>query len=277
MVGYRTLYHDGGKAVAFHPLPGVDYGEGRDPFAPFDEDEWELYHVAEDFSETTDLAAKEPEKLREMVERWWAEAEHFQVLPLNNQPGRHGDRRYRLDRYVYHPGIGSLSEVLAPNLKNRAFHVVAELDVAEGSDPDGVVVAHGGPSGGYAVYVKQRRLHYVHNLLGSSVYDIGASVELPAGRTAARVVFTPTGRLRGDIQLFYDDLPVGEGHLPRTTPFTYGMHGFTVGHQRGAAVCDGYVAPAVMAPGVLRRVVIEGIGRSYRDPVAEERAALAQQ
>ena len=277
MMGCRAIYHDGWKAVAFHPLMSVNYGDGRDPRAPFDEDEWELYHVAEDFSETTDLAANEPEKLQTMVDLWWQEAERFQVLPLNNQPGRHGDRRHRLDRYVYHPGIGALSEVMAPNLKNRAFHIVAELDIAEGANPDGVIVSHGSSSGGYAVYIKDRRLHYVHNLLGASVYHVGSSVELPVGKTAARVVFTPTGRFQGDVELFYDGLPVGQGHIARTTPISYGMHGFNVGYQRGAAVSDGYEAPFVIDTDVLKRVIVDGIGQPHRDEAGEERVALAQQ
>src|SRR5262249_28812755 len=70
MFGSRALYHEGWKAVVFHPLPGIAYGD-EDPFRPFDEDEWELYHVAEDFSETEDLAAKEPERLRELIALWW--------------------------------------------------------------------------------------------------------------------------------------------------------------------------------------------------------------
>jgi arylsulfatase len=278
MMGCRALYHDGWKAVAFHPLPSVNYGDGRNPFAPFDEDEWELYHVAEDFSETTDLAAKEPEKLQELIDIWWREAERFHVLPLNNRPGRHMDRRHRLDRYVYQPGIGALNEMLAPNLRNRAFHIVAELDIVPGADPDGVIVAHGASSGGYAVYVKDRRLHYVHNLLGASIVDVGASVDLPDGHTNARVVFTPTGRFQGDVELFYDGLPVGQGHVARTTPISYGITaGFTVGYQRTSAVCDAYEAPFAIDHAVLKQVVIDGIGEPHRNEAAETRNALAQQ
>ncbi len=277
MMGCRALYHDGWKAVAFHPLMTVDYGDGRDPRAPFDEDIWELYHVADDLSEIDDLAEKEPEKLRELIDLWWTEAERFQVLPLNNQPGKHGDRRSRRDRYVYHPGIGTLPEVVAPNLRNRGFHVVAEIDRGNGASADGVVVAHGGPQGGYAIYIKRNRLHYVHNLLGATVMTVSASVELPHGATAARVVFTPTGRFEGDVALYYGDVPVGEGHIARTTPISFGVEGFSVGYQRGAAITDAYEAPFAINHAVLTRVVIDGMGDAYPDTPAEERAALAQQ
>ena len=113
--------------------------EGSDPRKPFDEDKWELYHVAEDFSETVDLADEEPERLRELIELWWSEAERNQVFPLNNQPGRHGDRRFRRERYEYHAGIGVLPPTLAPNLRNRGYRITAELDVP-GSGGDGVIV-----------------------------------------------------------------------------------------------------------------------------------------
>src|SRR5262249_53359777 len=62
MLGCRALYHDGWKAVVFHPMPFVAY-DGTDPNRSFDDDEWELYHVAEDFSETVDLAAERRDKL----------------------------------------------------------------------------------------------------------------------------------------------------------------------------------------------------------------------
>ncbi|CAB4700242.1 unannotated protein [freshwater metagenome] len=223
------------------------------------------------------MAAENPDKLRELIEMWWQQAEQFKVLPLNNQPAKFGDTRYRHDTYVYYPGIGSIPENIAPNLRNRGFHIIAELDVTADANIDGALVCHGGPSGGYAVYIQNRRLHYVNNRLGAEITTISASVPLPAGRISARVVFTPTGRFTGDIALYYDDVPVGEGRIPRTTPFSYGVDGFTVGHQRGASVTPAYTPPFAVDHSVLRRVVIEGIGRAYRDPVAEERVAMGQQ
>ena len=85
MLGSRAIYHDGWKAVTFKPL-GPLYHPDDDADAPFDEDVWELFHVAEDFSECNDLAAAEPEKLQQMVDLWWKEAERFDVLPLDNKP-----------------------------------------------------------------------------------------------------------------------------------------------------------------------------------------------
>ncbi|MGO9559380.1 MAG: arylsulfatase [Acidimicrobiales bacterium] len=272
MLGSRALYHDGWKAVVFHPLPGIAY-DGSDPFKSFDEDDWELYHVAEDFSETENLAPTMPEKLQELVDLWWQEAESHQVLPLTNQIGRGHDRRYRRQRYEYRPGIGSLNEAVAPNLRNRAWTLSAELAVpADGLE--GVIACQGGAAGGWSLYVSGGRLHYVYNFLGNTSTTVSAEVPLPQGPLVARAVFQPTARFAGDLDLFYGDLPVAEGHIPRTVPVTYGMTGFSVGYQRGSSITSAYEGRFPITPGTLGRVVIEAAGKPYRDPAGEQQAAM---
>ena len=90
-------------------------------------------------------------------------------------------------------------------------------------------------------------------------------------------MFTPTGRFEGDVALYYGDIPVGEGHIARTAPISFGVEGFSVGYRPGAAITDAYEAPFAIDHAVLTRVVIDGIGPAYRDAPTEERAALAQQ
>jgi arylsulfatase len=275
MLGCRALYHDGWKAVVFHPMPFVAY-DGSDPDVPFDEEAWELYHVAEDFSETEDLAKSHPEKLAELIEMWWREAEQHQVLPVTNRPGRGGDRRYRRDRYEYRPGIGALPESVAPNLRNRGWRLAAELVVPD-DGAAGVIACHGGTAGGWSAYVRSNRLYYAYNFLGVTLTTVSAEVELPPGPVVARITFTPTAPFSGDVDLYYDDLPVGQGHVPRTTFITLGLPGFTVGYQRGAAVTPAYEGRFAFTPGALVKVVIEADGRPYADPAAEDRAAAAIQ
>jgi arylsulfatase A-like enzyme len=275
MLGCRAIYDDGWKAVTFHPMVGYGY-EGSDPMLPFDEDPWELYHVAEDLSETVDLAAAEPDRLRRLVDLWWSEAERNQVLPLNNQPGRHGDRRHRRERYEYQAGIGVLPAAVAPNLRNRGFRIVTELDLpADGAD--GVIVSHGGGAGGYSLYLQDRRVHWTYNWLGAQVTTVSSDEDLPAGRLEVELTFTPTGRFQGDVVISRDGAPIGKGHVPATTPVTYGLVGFTVGYQRGTPVSPTYSSPFPLRKDVLRRVVIEPDGYEYRDPPAEERAGVAMQ
>jgi len=276
MLGSRALYHDGWKAVVFHPPAMMAY-DGSDARRSFDDDVWELYHVAADFSECHDVAAQFPDKLRELQELWWAEAERNQVLPLNNQPGRFGDTRHRRERYVYHAGISSIPESMAPNLRNRPFQITAALRVPADAPCDGVVVGHGGHSGGYALYIDGRRLHYVNNLLGAQITTVAAGVQLPDGEVLARATFTPTGRFTGEIELWYGDESVGSGVIPVTTPLTYGVDPFAVGYQRMTPISPALHGAAAMPDGVIDHVVIEATGRAYRDPDGEARAALSIQ
>ncbi|MFM7411471.1 MAG: sulfatase/phosphatase domain-containing protein, partial [Actinomycetota bacterium] len=276
MIGSRALYHDGWKAVVFHPPAMIAY-DGSDATRPFDADIWELYNVANDFSECNDLAESRPDKLEELKQLWWTEADKYQVLPLNNQPGRYGDRRHMRDRYVYLPGISPLPESTAPNLKNRSFQIAAAMNVPATGNIDGILVAHGSHSGGYALYVKGRRVHYASNFLGAFTTTISASIELPPGEVLVRAVFTSTGRFKGTMQLFYGDVPVGEGDLPITTPVTFGVDPFTVGYQRMTPISEDLKGKAEIPDGVLVNVVIDAIGPVYKNTEGEARTALSTQ
>ena len=174
-----------------------------------------------------------------MKELWWEEAAKYQVLPLNNEPGRFADRRWRRERYEFYPGIGPLPEAIAPNLRNRGLHH------DRGARPcrptvrsTGVIVAHGSHSGGYALLPQgpaaalrlQLRRHRDHGR------GRRASSCRPA-RWRRRSCVT-----RGEIgtfgvELFYGDVPSGEGKIERRTPVTYGMIGFAVGYQPGGPIC----------------------------------------
>ncbi len=271
MLGSRAIYHDGWKAVVFHTPVFINYDPDVDVTKPFDEDVWELYHVAEDFSEVHDLAAQEPEKLAEMQALWWSEAERFGVLPLNNQPGVAGDPRYRRRQYVFHGTAGPIAEAAAPNLKNRPAWVISAdlVPDADGGVPDGVVVAHGSHAGGYVAYVRDRRLHFTYNYIATEVTTISAEVPLPDGPVTVHVVFSRTGP-GGEVELRYGDVPVGSGTVPTTTPLTYGTPGFTVGFQPAGPIDERVTGRAELPPSVLRRVVVELTGR---DPVRDSMAA----
>jgi len=292
MLGSRALYHDGWKAVVFHTSPFIAY-DGGDMTKPFDDDVWELYHVAEDFSEVHDLAAERPDKLAEMVELWWSEAQRFQVLPLNNEPARFGDHRFHRARHEFLGPTGPLAEAVAPNLRNRGWAIAAELrpggaDGAGGGrgdggrgdgGRDGVIVAHGGHAGGYALYVLDDRLCFTYNWLATEVTTITAEVALPAGEV---VVHATAVRQGGgiDVELRYGDVPVGSGVVPHTTPITYGTPGFAVGHQPAGPIHPSLTGRREMSPEVLGRVVVEAYGRDpLRDAVegVTERVDLGTQ
>lgn len=276
MLGSRALYHDGWKAVVFHTPPFIAY-DGTDTTGSFDDDVWELYHVAEDFSEVTNLATTHPERLEELKELWWREAERFHVLPLNNQPGMFGDPRYRRDRYEFIGHVGPMAEAIAPNLKNRSFTLAAEFVEGNRERLSGVIVAHGGHAGGYVFYVKDGRATFTYNFVATEITTVTADEPLPRDAVNVRAVFTRTG-LGGDLELFYGDIAVGRATIPVTTPLTYGTPGFTVGFQPAGPIDSRLTGRGELEPGVVRRVVIEATGRDpIRDALVENRVDLATQ
>jgi arylsulfatase len=127
------------------------------------------------------------------------------------------------------------------------------------------------------MYVQDGALHWTDNLLGARITTISAVEPLPTGRCTAQAVFTPTGRFQGDVAISYDGREVGRGHVPMTTPITYGIVGFTVGYQRGTSVSPTYEVPFAISRDVLRTVIVEPDGREWRDTPAEVRAAEAMQ
>src|SRR4029079_12889046 len=162
---------------------------------------------------------------------------------------------------------GVLPATVAPNLRNRGFRIVADLDVPDGG-ADGVIVSHGGGAGGYSLYLQDGRVHWTYNWLGARITTVSSDEDLPAGHAEIELTFTPTGRFQGDGVLSRDGAPIGKGHVPATTPVTYGLVGFTVGYQRGTPVSPTYSPPFAIPTEVLGRVVIEPDGYEYRDPPA---------
>ena len=162
MFGHRGLWQDGWKAVAFHP-----------PGKPFEDDRWELFHLDRDFSETEDLAAREPERLKAMIDLWWREAERNQVLPLDDRFGpRFADnaRRYHgpRDRFVFHKGMGHLPTDVAPDVRSRDYTIEADVRI-DTADAAGVLIAHGDATSGYSLYIDGGHLVHDMNIGGTHV------------------------------------------------------------------------------------------------------------
>jgi hypothetical protein len=149
--------------------------------------------------------------------------------------------------------------------------------VVPDSGVEGVIVGHGSHSGGYVVFLRNSRLYLTYNHQGTTLTTVAAEVALPAGPVEARIEFTPTGGHAGDVDLFYGDVPVGQGHVPRTALVTFGMHGFTVGYQRGSAINPEVAGRRPVTPGALRQVVIETLSGPHRRPPTEDRVGMASQ
>ena len=273
MIGSRALWADGWKAVVEQPQGGPLTEE------ILAQQRWELYHVAEDFSECVDLADRHPEKLVELIERWWVEAGKYNVLPLDSRmqarmaerkPGAAGPRT----RYVYRPGAAPQFEYTAVDVKNRSHTITAEVEIPHGG-AEGVLLAHGSWFAGYALYVKDRRLHYVHNYLGLAEYRISSTEELPAGAAILRFRFTRTGEHRGAGELFLGERRIGAGEIARTVPAVIETsgEGLCCGYDSGLPVTVDYRAPFRFT-GRIAQVVVEVEDAPAPDAEARLRAAL---
>jgi arylsulfatase len=172
MLGSRAIWHEGWKAVTTHPaLSGWSH---------FNDDTWELYHTDVDRAELHDLAAEHPGKLRELVNLWFAEAGANQAFPLDDRNVLEllTTPRPRLspprNRYIYYPDTADVPESQSVNIRNRSYTIGAQVDIPDGG-AEGVLFAHGSRFGGHALYIKDNRLHYAYNFVGSFEQQIAAT------------------------------------------------------------------------------------------------------
>jgi arylsulfatase len=273
MIASRAIWADGWKAVVEQPQGEMLSDE------MLSHQKWELYHVAEDFSETRDLAAEHPDKLARLVELWWAEAGKYNVLPLDSRMQlRMGERkpgsRAPARRHVFEPGGAPQFEYTAVNLKNRSHTITADVRIPpEGAE--GVLFAHGSWFSGYSLYLKGDRLVYVHNYLGLQEYRITSAGPLPRGDCTLAFAFTRTGEHRGHGRLLVDGREVGAGEIPRTIPAVIETsgEGQCCGYDSGLPVTEDYDAPFRFT-GLLRQVVVEVEPGPGEDLEAQVRAAF---
>jgi arylsulfatase len=281
MFGSRGIYHDGWKAVAFHPIAPLY--DDQNPNDAFDDDVWELYDVRKDRSEVHDVASLFPNRLEELKTLWWREAENNNVLPLDNRVlwalvHPKPDHRHERSMFRYFQGAGPVPETVAVNVRNRSHRIVVDLTLPQEGSVDGVLLALGSALGGWSFHILNGHLRYVHNLYGAARHVIHASDELLRGRHEVRYEFTKDEGLGGDGKLFVDGLLVGEGVIERFTPSGFNATGvgLTCGYEWGPPVGEGYAAPFAF-PGKIHRAIVETTGPVVRDPIAEIEAILSEQ
>ncbi len=283
MLGSRGIWHDGWKAVTTHPtLSG---------WSNFNDDTWELYHTETDRSEVHDLAAEHPEKVRELVNLWFAEAGDNGAFPLDDRSALEiiTTPRPQLasprDRYAYFPDTAEVPEAQAVNVRNRSFTIGALVDIpAPGAQ--GVLFAHGSRFGGHALYVKDNRLHYVNNFVGMAEQKIDATQDVPNGKDLIlSASFEKDGEdpphvSTGILSLYYGDEKVGEGRI-KTQPGLYSLagEGLCVGRDSGEPVTADYPGahPHTFTGGTIKRVAVDVSGDPYVDLEREAQAMLARE
>jgi len=256
MFGNQAIWSDGWKAVTLHA--------NRMPWElavvlPFDQDKWELYHVAEDFSESTNLADKYPEKLKELKAMFEEEAWKYNVYPLHDDMiARIAKQQNRLfgdqKEFVYFaPGAFRIAEKASAPVKDRPHTIVTSMDLT--GDEEGVIVCVGGMTGGFTMFIKNGRLYYDYNFLDGVFYTL-ESPPLPKGKTELKFNFIRTGDFAGIGELYVNGDKVDEGEMPRMHISTYSLaETFDVGRDTGTQVSKLYTGPFPFR-GALDRVVI---------------------
>ena len=220
----RGIYHEGWTAVTRHSIPWM-----ATEMPAFADDVWELYGP-DDWTQAHDLADEQPEKLAELQQLFLEEAKKYNVLPLDDRrferfnpdlAGRpqlvHGTSQLLFGR------MGRLSENSILSLKNKSHAITAEIEVPEGG-ANGVILSQGGAFGGFALYANEGRPAYCYNLFGLQRFKVYGEEALPAGEHQVRMEFTYDGGglgKGGDVTLFVDGDPVGEGRVEATVPMLF--------------------------------------------------------
>jgi arylsulfatase len=217
--------------------------------ADFADDRWELYNVDDDFSQAEELGAYHPAKLRELQERFWAEAGRYDVLPLDDRFAERMDATLRPSFFggrreiMLFPGMGRIPEGSAPKTANvdHSMDVIAEIPEA---GAEGVLVCLGGDSAGWSLFVDGDRLRYHYNWFTLERYDVVADSPLPRGRVVLHMEFEcETPEVPGGpamVRLFYDHRLVGQGRIEKQVAGRFGFESLDVGEDQMSPVYDGY-------------------------------------
>jgi len=243
MFGNRAIYHDGWMARVVHRVPW-----GAEPINSLQDDVWDLYNVAEDFSLTNNLASQNPEKLKEMQQLFDKEAIANNVFPLDDRvferfnaeiagrPDLMGDRK----SLTLANGMVGLLENTSINEKNRSKTITANVQL-NGNDR-GVILTQGGKFGGWALYMDDGKPAYTYNWFGLDRYTIASpqAIDKPNAEIKLQFDYDGGGTGKGGLATLYvDGEKVAEGRVEKTEPLVYSADETTdVGVDEATQVAD---------------------------------------
>jgi arylsulfatase len=271
MLGQRAIYHEGWLACTLHP-PISGWGH-------FEHDVWELYHLAEDRAQARNVAAEHPERVERLKQLWFYYAGIYNGLPLDDRSALEivlAERPHPSaprDRYVYYPNCADVPEEAGVPINGRSFTIAAGVQV-DSPDAHGVLYAHGGLIGGHSLYVKDRRLRYTYNWIGTHLQDLVADREVTPGRHVYIAEFSVKGPnddpqmpgFAGTLTLYVDNEPVGKREIV-TQPghFCLVGDGICVGRDSASPVTPEYDSPFPFTGGTIDKVVVDVSGEQYLD------------
>lgn len=246
MFGNRGIYHEGWTASTRHSIPWLVVD-----LPPLEDDVWELYHVDEDFSQANNLAASNPEKLKELQDLFIKEAIRNHVLPIDDRrverfnaetAGRGDIIGDRTSLTLYEGMVGIMENVFINN-KTKSYTIEARVEL-EDEATEGVIISQAGRFGGWSLYMKDGKVHHDYNYFGLDHTNISSGSAISAGSHTIKYEFIIDEYKPGSggkCILYVDGSKVAEGHIPQTQPFMYSAdEGVDVGTDNETNVTDDY-------------------------------------
>ena len=297
MMGHRSIYHDGWRAVC--PWPGPSFKEAGmgfgipikyDELTELDAKNWELYHLETDYAENHDIAAENRAKLIEMVGTWYVEAGKYNVLPIDSRgPARALDERPQIavarESCTYYPNTQVVPINSCPQTAEPAIQHHRGCRHPEGWRGRRAPVLWECPRG-VSFYVQNAKLHYAYNYVDSQYFDIESTAPVPEGRHQLRFEFEVTGKpdimkgkgAPGTGRLYVDGKLAGQGDLPLTIPILMGLGvGILCGANTGSPVCDKYDPPFTFT-GTIYSATVDVSGETIKeDPDHAFKVMMARQ
>jgi arylsulfatase A-like enzyme len=245
MVALRAIYHDGWVAAT------TPYRAPWDITAPTPSDpvngvKWELYNISKDWTESNDLAASNPNKLRDLQQLFWVEAQKYQVLPLDasalqrlmtQRPSAVAGRT----EFTYRSAVSGIPTNSAPSVLDKSYTIAAEVEIPN-SGAEGMLVTQGGRFGGYGMYILKGKPVFTWNLLDLKRVRWEGADALSPGKHTVTFDFKSDGPGLGKGGLgllLVDGKQVASQQMEHTVPLTLQWdETFDVGVDTGTAVDD---------------------------------------
>lgn len=283
MLGNRGIYHEGWSACTIHAVPWDMAGHDK----PFEADNWELY-APNDWSQAENIAAQNPDKLRELREMFLIEASKYNVFPMDDRKAErfNSDIAGRPDllagrtTMTLFPGMTHLNENTVLNVKNKSFSLTAELELKD-DNTNGAIIVQGGRFAGWSLYMKNGYPVFCYNWFNRDRYYIGSNDHLGPGKHYVHFEFRYDGGgvAKGGTGILYaDEREIGQGRIGKTVPFAFSADDFMdIGKDSGSPVTDDYSSYQGLFTGTINWVKMSIGAEVNEDAEGKEHAYLVRQ
>jgi arylsulfatase len=254
IMGSRAIYHEGWMASTFGPR--TPWARGSVDISKWDptDDVWELHHVESDWSQSQNLADREPERLEALKQLFLVESARNQVLPIGGGLWAFIKPQYRpqtpFTEWTFTGSTERMPEFTAPRIGAIPNLVTIRADIPQNAE--GVLYSLGGYTAGLACYVRDGVLNFEYSFFLMNRTHLTASAPLPTGECVIEVESKPTGgefRFGGPLRVTIkvNGSVVAQGEVPQTAAFAFTANdSFDVGADNGTPVSEAYFheAPA---------------------------------